>query len=95
MERQSRGGMNRRQSLKALMAGGAALLSPIRLTHAQGAIEAGQPLPPLLMESYPDQFTSRPRASMPASSPNSAIPSTTSRSAFASDLGKVTVARTS
>jgi peptide/nickel transport system substrate-binding protein len=57
MERQSRGGMNRRQSLKALMAGGAALLSPIRLTHAQGAIEAGKPLPAILVESYPDQMS--------------------------------------
>lgn len=57
MERQSRKGMNRRQSLKALMAGGAALLSPIRLTHAQGAIESGKPLPPILLESYPDQMS--------------------------------------
>ena len=57
MDSQHQGGMNRRQSLKALVAGGAALLSPIRLTHAQGAIEAGKPLPPILMESYPDQMS--------------------------------------
>ena len=34
-----------------------ALLPPIRMSFAQGAVQSGQPLPPLLMESYPDQMT--------------------------------------
>ena len=58
MKSAQRTGMDRRQSLKALAAiSGAAVLSPIRLTHAQGALEPGKPLPPILVESYPDQMT--------------------------------------
>ena len=51
-------GRSRRQVLE-LMGGAAAasVLPPIRMSFAQGTPKPGQPLPPLLMESYPDQMT--------------------------------------
>jgi peptide/nickel transport system substrate-binding protein len=38
-------------------AAAASMLPQVRMSFAQGAVQSGQPLPPLLMESYPDQFT--------------------------------------
>jgi peptide/nickel transport system substrate-binding protein len=58
MANRSGKGRSRRQVL-GLMSGAASstLLPPIRMSFAQGGVQSGQPLPPLLMESYPDQMT--------------------------------------
>ncbi|MGE0038448.1 MAG: ABC transporter substrate-binding protein [Xanthobacteraceae bacterium] len=58
MTNRSGKGRSRRQVL-GLMSGAAAstLLPPIRMSFAQGGVQSGQPLPALLMESYPDQMT--------------------------------------
>ena len=48
----------RRRALRLL--GGsvaASILPPVGLSLAQGTVQSGRPLPPLLMESYPDQMT--------------------------------------
>ena len=58
MRKRSGHGRSRRQVLRFL--GGAAaspFLPPIRMSWAQGVPQPGQPLPPLLMEFYPDQMT--------------------------------------
>jgi peptide/nickel transport system substrate-binding protein len=48
----------RRQAL-GLLGGGvaASILPPVSVSLGQGAVQSGRPLPPLLMESYPDQMT--------------------------------------
>src|ERR1044072_8022603 len=48
-----------RRRVLALTAGAAATsgILPIRISLAQGTPQAGQPLPPLSMECYPDQMT--------------------------------------
>ena len=58
MTNRSRNGRSRRQVL-GLMSGAAAasILPQVRMSFAQANVQSAQPLPPLLMESYPDQFT--------------------------------------
>ena len=58
MTDRSRKGRSRRQVL-GLMGGAAAasMLPHVRMSFAQASVQPGQPLPALLMESYPDQFT--------------------------------------
>ena len=58
MTNRSRKGRSRRQVFR-LMGGAAAtsMLPQVRMSFAQANVQSGQPLPPLLMESYPDQFT--------------------------------------
>ena len=58
MTNRSRKGRSRRQVLE-LMSGAAAasMLPQVRMSFAQANVQSAQPLPPLLMESYPDQFT--------------------------------------
>src|SRR5262249_33775025 len=48
----------RRQAL-GLLGGSvaASVLPPVSVSLGQGAVQSGRPLPPLLMESYPDQMT--------------------------------------
>ena len=58
MKKRSRHGRSRRQVLGMISgAAASAFLPPIRMSFAQGPVQSGQPLPPLLMESYPDQMT--------------------------------------
>jgi peptide/nickel transport system substrate-binding protein len=58
MKKRFGNGRSRREIL-GIMGGAAAssFLPPIRMSWAQAAPISGQPLPPLLMESYPDQMT--------------------------------------
>jgi len=41
----------------AALAGTGAALGPVAITYGQEAVEPGKPVPPLLLESYPDQLT--------------------------------------
>jgi hypothetical protein len=61
---------SRRQVLGFIGSSAAAGVASIRLSFAQGSPQSGQVLPPLLLESYPDQMTSKPRVSMPESLPS-------------------------
>jgi peptide/nickel transport system substrate-binding protein len=53
------GDVHSRRRVLAMAAGTAAASGffPIRISFAQGTLQAGQPLPPLSMECYPDQMT--------------------------------------
>jgi peptide/nickel transport system substrate-binding protein len=49
--------ISRREFLNAAALAAAGVMLPVTISHAQEGVEPGKPVPPILLESYPDQLT--------------------------------------